>query len=115
MVTVNKQQQILDNLRKQIPFFKCISGCTLCCGPVPFSKIERKAIKGKKKEVVKGLSCPYECSKGCSIYEHRPIICRLFGVVNSPLMRCHHGFMPDTLLSEVQGDKILEVYMKELM
>jgi len=109
------KQQILEDLRRMIPSFTCIPGCTICCGPVPFSKIERKAVKGKKRGSTEGLACAYECKEGCSIYEHRPIICRLFGTVNDPSIQCKYGFMPETVLSKVQADRIMEIYMRELM
>jgi hypothetical protein len=78
------------------------------------SKIEREAVKGVKKNVVKDLSCPYECSNGCSIYNDRPIICRLFGTVNGALV-CPHGYMSEDILSLAQVDEIMRVYEKELM
>lgn len=109
------KEQILDDLRRQIPSFECIPGCHDCCGPVPMSKIEMKAIKGVKRNPSVSLSCPYECKKGCAIYEHRPIICRLYGAVNDPFIKCPHGFMPETVLSKVQADRIMEIYMRELV
>jgi Fe-S-cluster containining protein len=109
------KKEMLTDLRKKIPTFKCIPGCRDCCGPVPLSKTELQEIKGYKGRPQLGLSCAYECKKGCSIYEHRPIICRLFGTVTDPLIRCPHGFMPDTILSKAQADEIMEVYLKEIM
>lgn len=109
------KEEILDNLIKQIPSFECIPGCHDCCGPVPMSKTELKAIKGVKRSPSVKLSCPYECKKGCAIYEHRPLICRLFGAVNDPLLKCHHGFMPEIVLSKAQADKIMETYMMDVV
>jgi hypothetical protein len=110
-----KKEQILYDLRKQIPSFTCIPGCHSCCGPVPLSKIELKAVRGIKKNPSIGLSCPYECEKGCAIYKDRPIICRLFGTVDDPLIKCPYGFMSENILNKIQANKIMEVYMRELI
>jgi Fe-S-cluster containining protein len=114
---VNKKEkkELLEELRRMIPSFSCLPGCHRCCGPVPFSKIEREAIEHKKRGSTEGLACAYECEEGCSIYEDRPIICRLFGVISDPLMQCSYGFMSETVLNKEQVDKMLDIYKRELM
>lgn len=110
------KKEILLELRGQIPTFDCIPGCHDCCGPVPFSKTELQEVKGLKKgKPEERLSCEYECKKGCSVYEHRPIICRLFGTVDDDKIKCPHGFMPDRILNKAQADEIMKRYLKELV
>lgn len=43
----------------------------------------------------------------CSIYNIRPAICRLWGAVDSPLMRCPLGCKPSRWLSNKESDEIL--------
>jgi uncharacterized protein len=38
-----QERRELRRLYSRIPTFKCIEGCTDCCGPVPASREERKA------------------------------------------------------------------------
>ena len=100
-------KQTLDEIRSRIPRFKCKEGCHDCCGPVPFSKEEWDRINDKREAT--SLTCPYLGAKGCDIYEERPIMCRLFGVVEDLL--CPHGCRPVGFLSRSQARKIMgEVY-----
>jgi Fe-S-cluster containining protein len=47
-------------------------------------------------------------TKKCTVYEVRPAICRLFGVVRNQLL-CPHGYTPESsaLLSDKQAREIL--------
>lgn len=95
-----------DDLHKifeyQKEYIVCKKGCSFCCeeGDYPLSEIEFKylmlaydelsielknkiqqnieAIKKEKKEF---YSCPFLVDKTCSIYSHRPFVCRTFGVL----------------------------------
>ena len=121
----------IKRLRKQIPTFECIEGCTDCCGPVhaaPWeeSQIEKHTGKEAKfhlllteiaaSKSILGpdicLRCPYSLNGNCEIYDDRPIICRLFGTVDEPSMLCPHGRRPKVLLTKKQGDKITSEWMK---
>lgn len=95
-------------LYAQIPSFKCKPGCTDCCGPVPFSAWEKGRIKIEPAK--DGRPCPYLTETGCSIYEERPFMCRLFGTV--PEMPCEHGCAPAKMLSSAEGFKLLRKYKK---
>lgn len=111
------KRDILNSLIEQIPTFKCIPGCTDCCGPVPISKLEMEDVyahyKIKRGKLRSELHCPYECKEGCAIYEHRPLICRLFGTANDDKLKCPHGFMPETVLSVAQASVITDIYKRE--
>lgn len=108
---LNDQKKLLSELRSKIPEFQCIPGCHDCCGMVPFAPVEWNGIKDKRKFSLGSLSCPYECQKGCAIYNDRPIVCRLFGAIIGGKMICPHGFLPESPLSEYEADQIMSLYM----
>ncbi len=90
-----------------IPDMTCKAGCHDCCGAPPFSHREQRKVcfasqardirwqnigNGAAVPIGKnGLDCPFLGSEGCTIYENRPTICRLFGHVDHPRMMCPHG------------------------
>lgn len=41
----------------------------------------------------------------CSVYEHRPMICRLWGLVED--MPCHYGCKPERYLTRAEGHDFL--------
>ena len=107
-------QQLYD----KIPSFKCKPGCTDCCGPVPFSKWEWDRVSDKRHatpEHIKILTCPYAVNGRCEIYEQRPLICRLFGAVDAPLMTCPHGCGPVGKLTDEQAREMMRIYTQELI
>lgn len=99
--------EILDDDLKKIfeyqkEYIVCKKGCSLCCrrGDYPLSEIEfeylkagfeklneetKEKINNNIEELKKGnrdsYICPFLMEDSCSIYSHRPIICRTFGVL----------------------------------
>lgn len=53
------------------------------------------------------FKCPFVSAGGCGIYEDRPMVCRLFGAVESDLMTCPHGCGPKRKLSEAQSRSMI--------
>lgn len=92
-------------IKKQIPTFKCKPSCTDCCGVIVMSRWEWDLIEDKR--TASGLTCPYASEKGCEIYEQRPILCRLYGVVKK--MQCPHG-CSNKILSAKKEAEIIEKY-----
>ena len=45
----------------------------------------------------------------CSVYDRRPLICRLYGT--SELMRCE-GCTPERYLSEKETEEIIHIYVR---
>jgi hypothetical protein len=46
----------------------------------------------------------------CAVYAHRPLVCRLFGAVDHPLMRCPFGCRPaGGLLPAAEGRRLLRL------
>jgi len=97
-------------LYKQIPTFKCRTGCTDCCGPVPVTEweAERLGIAGKTLTPTKPgtLACLFSTEDGCSVYDKRPYMCRAFGAVDEPRLACPHGCKPKRLLSKTKVDEL---------
>ncbi|MNV77059.1 Flagellin N-methylase [compost metagenome] len=86
----------IEALRRQIPTFTCIVGCHDCCGPVTASSEElaRLPVKtaAEHAEALDEWSCPHLGPKGCTVYDERPLICRLYGT--TPQLRCPNGKRP---------------------
>lgn len=95
---------------QQKPYICCKEGCSICCetGEYPFSGVEFKyamigfnSLTENKKNVIKQnvekikyekekslltgeifmYACPFLIDKKCSIYEHRGLICRSYGLL----------------------------------
>lgn len=113
----------IDELLNGLPTFKCKQGCFDCCGPVKLSRLEYlrcikasgRTAKDVKQQMQNNLkqgiyTCPLlnAETKKCTVYEVRPAICRLFGVVKGELI-CPHGYAPEStaLISDEQSREIL--------
>ena len=83
--------------KNQSNFILCKKGCSACCanGDYPISELELRflmcgfadldsktkiRIQQNFKNMVKGGQCPFLLESECSIYSHRPIICRVHGL-----------------------------------
>jgi hypothetical protein len=115
---------MIDALLSGLPAFECKEGCFDCCGPLELSRLEymrciqasgrtAKDVKRQMQNNIKqGIyTCPLldTETKQCSVYAVRPAICRLFGVVDHELLRCPHGYAPESsaLLNNEQSKEIL--------
>ena len=85
-------------LRQQIPSFECVPGCHDCCGPVTTSSEEMARLPRKtaaeQAAAMDELNCVHLGPNGCTVYEERPLICRLFGT--TPNLPCPRGQGPET-------------------
>lgn len=104
------EENIIKILRKAIPEMKCKITCNDCCGPVFFTRWEWEQITDKR--ITKTFICPYTSPTGCEIYKDRPIMCRLFGQINTKIMLCPHGYKSERLLSEIKGAQIRRILIK---
>ena len=70
-------------LRELIPSFECEPGCHDCCGPVTTSAEEMARLPRKSRAeqdaALERLDCVHLGPNGCTVYQERPMICRLFG------------------------------------
>lgn len=116
--------------------FVCIPGCGKCCGCVP---IQREIInknrallqrRYRRYDLEKGYIYPLTADKHCiflhkktfkcMIYEERPEICRLFGVI--PELQCnfidmegHKRTSEDVMLITEENDKNAEKRIDKFM
>lgn len=88
----------LDNYFKQYrDYICCKEGCSYCCenGDYPLSETElmfimqgfaktdnetKRLVQENISKMSRGGACPFLINKKCSIYEYRPIICRVHGL-----------------------------------
>ena len=90
-----------------IPKLECKRKCEECCGPIHMSYVEWVLVQrtlGYKPEG-KSLECPMLKDGRCSVYEVRPLICRLWGNVEE--MKCEHGCKPDRYLTEEESEMLI--------
>ena len=84
-------RQKVHTLRQQIPSFECVPGCHDCCGPVTTSPEEMSRLPRKTRveqdAAMDELNCVHLGPNGCTVYDERPLICRLFGTTEHPAKR----------------------------
>lgn len=101
----------LDALYAELPVLECEGKCAHSCGPVPMSKFEdfrlRRKLKVESLPSPKppAMACPLLASGRCTVYKARPLVCRLWGLVDS--MPCPHGCVPDRYLTHGEGKVFL--------
>lgn len=93
----------------KIPDAGCKGLCVEACGPIGMTRLEAAILMDTGRlnpELLEpygsGLLhiphdgvCPMLSDDGrCTVYAVRPAICRAFGAVDHPLMRCPHGCEP---------------------
>lgn len=98
----------LQRLYAQVPHIQCRRLCADSCGPIGFSREERRLIvkrAGKAPRANADLTCNLLVDGSCSVYSLRPMICRLWGVVKA--MECQWGCKPDRWLSDAEAKAFL--------
>ena len=102
-----KKSRRLQRIYDSIPDVGCKGLCQECCGPMACTEFEAARIEqvtGKPfPSASRCDSCPFLKDSRCSIYKHRPVICRLWGAI--PAMRCPFGCKPT--LSDREGKRVL--------
>jgi Fe-S-cluster containining protein len=71
-----------------------------------WDRIEAKI--GKIPDIGEDLTCPlFDKETGkCTVYEVRPLVCRLFGMVKK--MKCKYGCKPSKWLSDRKAFKLMD-------
>ena len=96
-------------LSAQIPALDCRGLCQDSCGPIEMSQREFQRIAERvgteEMACTAEHTCPLLQEGRCSVYPIRPLICRLWGVVET--MPCPHGCVPTRWLSQAEGFAIL--------
>jgi uncharacterized protein len=113
-VTKTKKLRVLHEIYASIPSPGCKGLCTDSCSTIPvfpFELEQLEALTGRKLPTMPvgdalaglllgteiGKPCPLLVMGRCSVYDHRPLICRAFGSVEG--LRCPHGCRPDELVT----------------
>lgn len=95
----------IDDIYAKVPDVHCKGLCHEACGPIMMSDAEQKRIQERHGFIpsapiqriaftggVDAFTCSALKDGRCSIYEDRPLVCRLFGAVRgNPLMKCEFG------------------------
>lgn len=105
----------------QVPRVNCIGKCHPSCGPISafpreveyFEKQTGKKFPDAGKIIKAAIEtgAPMECPhlnplSQCDVYSNRPLICRLWGVVDG--MPCPWGCKPERQLSDAEGSRLIE-------
>ncbi len=98
--------------RRQIPAFACLPGCHDCCGPVLASTDELARLPPASAErhaaAIEHWDCVHLGEQGCSVYDERPLVCRLFGT--TPRLPCPHGRGPALMIAPEMDAKIARFF-----
>lgn len=94
----NSREQALLDLYAELPRMQCQGLCADSCASMGMTVLEQRVIRvrtGRSLPLAHaGSLCPaLTMLRQCSIYEVRPTICRLWGMV--PAMRCNYGCTPE--------------------
>lgn len=110
----------------EVPEMKCKGLCQECCGPIGMTKLEFSRVRQRFTGPINAVPMPLSMSSGqelgralvidchtcpmlkdgrCTVYDLRPLICRIWGTVQS--MRCAHGCTPKRWLSPRESYKLL--------
>jgi Fe-S-cluster containining protein len=122
-VTKSKKLRVLREIYESIPSAGCKGLCVDECTSIPvfpFELEQLEVVTGRKLPTIPGGDviggellgselgdpCPLLVLGRCSVYDHRPLICRAFGSVEG--LRCPHGCRPGELLSNEEQYKNFE-------
>lgn len=118
MSTTSKRIRQLDAIYATLPTVECKGLCHQSCAAVPVYDAELVRLEQVAKRKLPVLemetpgrntailardwprdgSCPLLVMKRCTVYNDRPLICRIFGVAEG--LPCPHGCEPTTKLSD---------------
>lgn len=110
--------EMIDSLQAiyaELPNLECQGKCQEACGPILMSDTEEQVMRSAGKTVPDPIevlqsthtNCPHLTPFGrCSVYEIRPLICRIWGSVKS--MKCEWGCIPDEWLTDTQARSLLQ-------
>lgn len=107
---MNRTQRLalIDAIYAHLPRLECRRQCQASCGPVHVTPIERGRIvatTGAPGACSERFTCPLLREGGCRVYEIRPAICRLWGLVEA--MRCPWGCVPERWLSDEEAMRVM--------
>lgn len=108
-----------------LPAFACVSGCSACCKAslAPFSHAEKERMEAAAPghrwmpwgddawvltEQFETMRCPLlGPDDRCSAYDARPMVCRLYGLVDAPGMTCKRGGKAARMLTDKEARRLM--------
>lgn len=114
------EPEMVEAAYQALPALECQGKCASACGPVPISPLEQQRIEARGVRWVPGrvvrlpdgsrggtVCCALDQkSLRCRVYEDRPMVCRLWGLVES--LACPWGCEPvGGLLSDLEGLRLM--------
>ncbi len=119
--------QSLRVIYRQIPAMRCKPGCGDCCGLVPWAPEEWARVAERVPPDVElldfegcvipmragSLTCPFFAG-GCTVYDDRPFMCRLFGTAPDARLTCPHGCGPTKRLTASKAAALWDRYAREV-
>lgn len=124
-MTKSKKLRVLREIYASVPNPNCKGLCIAACSTIPVFPIELEQLEaaaGRKLPTYQmpggaldgeqilgrepGDPCPLLVLGRCSVYEHRPLICRAYGSVEG--LRCEHGCRPDELTPNAAQYQLFE-------
>ncbi len=95
----------LKELYEKLPNSTCKKDCFKCCtNMIQFTPNELKAMGGYEYNGV----CSHLKEGKCTVYEHRPFVCRLYGT--SEILKCD-GCIPENILGEEETTDLVYEYV----
>lgn len=105
--------EVIEEIYRSLPRLDCKGLCHDSCGPVVATLAEEDRMHAK------GIRPPHPrfdlaCSKlsadkRCTIYEDRPLVCRLYGMVTEhDVMSCPYGCVPERPLTVAEMDGLMQ-------
>jgi uncharacterized protein len=98
----------LRALYDELPELECLGLCAEACAYIGMTSLEQHLISANGGPEISMLDdpCPALNFMGrCSVYEDRPLICRLWGIADD--MPCHYGCKPSRQLTRNEGFDLL--------
>lgn len=108
--TYHTQLAALDALYATLPALVCQRQCQESCGVIVMTRVEWVRIQRQLGYRPKGrptLTCPMLKQGRCVVQAIKPMICRLWGLVDNSRMRCPWGCVPERWLSDEEAAAFL--------
>lgn len=103
-----KRRDALNDLYAELPALKCKQLCAESCGPIVMTRVEWQRVcktLSEERKAIGSLTCPILENGLCAAYDVRPMLCRLWGLVET--MKCPWGCVPERYLTEEEGYEFL--------
>jgi uncharacterized protein len=100
------QVKIAEAIYASLPKIACKKLCHEACGPIFMGRTEWQRIKnrlGREPKAGLGEPCPMLTpKKECRVYDIRPYICRLYGLVEK--LKCPFGCEPGRWMTDEEAN-----------